>query len=255
MTKMIEKHGGVAHNTPAMREVSLDDHRQAVDFAHRLITGDIGIAIFLTGVGFRYLLEAIERQVDRKRYLDALSDIVTIARGPKTVAAMKDAGLTPSMRVPEPNTWRDLLVMVDKQLPVANQAVAIQAYGKTNPSLIAGLEARGARVVNVAIYQWELPEETSQLEANVRRLADGEIDVVMFTSAHQVVNVQRMADRLQITHELMRQLAETVVVSIGPTTSETLRDAEWPVDVEPDRPKMGTMIAAAAARSREILQK
>ena len=92
VVRLIEKHGGVPHVSPSMRETPLDDHRSAVDFAHRLITGEVDIVVFLTGVGFQELLAIVRRHVARQRYLDALSDIVTIARGPKPAAAMKEAG-------------------------------------------------------------------------------------------------------------------------------------------------------------------
>ena len=55
-----------------MREIPLEKNTKAIDFAHRLITGEIGIAVFLTGVGFQQLLEIVERHVDRDRYLNAL---------------------------------------------------------------------------------------------------------------------------------------------------------------------------------------
>jgi uroporphyrinogen decarboxylase len=70
----------------------------------------------------------------------------------------------------------------------------------------------------------------------------------MFTSAHQVVNVLRMAEQLDVTHELRQQMARMVVASIGPTTSEMLRDNELSVDVEPEHSKMGQLVVAAAER-------
>jgi len=78
--------------------------------------------------------------------------MVTIVRGPKPLAAMREVGLTPTHRVPEPNTWRELLATIDGGIVVANQNVGVQEYGITNRSLIAGLEARGARVHAVRIY-------------------------------------------------------------------------------------------------------
>ena len=51
--RLIEKHGGVAHVSPSMQEVPLEKNKPAVDFAYRLITGEIDMVIFLTGVGFR----------------------------------------------------------------------------------------------------------------------------------------------------------------------------------------------------------
>ena len=92
MTRLIEKFGGRAFVSPSMREVPIEQNREAIDFAHRLITGGIDVMIFLTGVGFRHLLAAVERHVDRQRYLHALADITTICRGPKPVAAMAEVG-------------------------------------------------------------------------------------------------------------------------------------------------------------------
>jgi uroporphyrinogen decarboxylase len=253
IARLIERFGGQAIVSPSMREVPIDENRQAIDFAHRLITGGIDVMVFLTGVGFKHLLAAVERHVDRQRYLDALTDIVTICRGPKPVAAMAEVGLKPTHRVPEPNTWRELLATIDAGIAIANQNVGVQEYGVTNRSLIAGLEARGAHVVNIPVYQWELPANTEPLASNVRAIAAGERDVVMFTSAHQVANLLRMAQQLGLEPQLREALARTVVASIGPTTSEMLQDQDLPVDIVPEHPKMGPLVAAVAEQARDIL--
>jgi uroporphyrinogen decarboxylase len=253
MTRLIERFGGQPLVSPSMREVPIEQNREAIDFAHRLITGGIDVMIFLTGVGFRHLLSAVERHIDRQRYLDSLADITTICRGPKPVAAMAEVGLKPTHRVPEPNTWRDLLATIDGGIPIANLQVGLQEYGITNRSLIAGLEARGASVVNVRVYQWELPVDCGPLEANVRALAAGERDIVLFTSAHQVANMLRIAQQLGLEPALREGLAKTAVASIGPTTSEMLQDHEITVDIEPEHPKMGPLVAAAAERAAEVL--
>ena len=255
MARLIQRHGGVPHVSPSMREAPLAENRLAIDFAHQLITGQISIVIFLTGVGFRHLLAAVERHVDRQRFLDALTDITTICRGPKPAAVMDEFGLKPTYRVPEPNTWRELLMTIDQHVPVASQTVAVQEYGKTNPSLIAGLEARGANVLRIPVYTWELPEDCGPLEANVRALAAGELDVILFTSANQATNLLRVAARLDLEDEARRRLRQTVVASVGPTTSETLRELEFPVDIEPEHPKMGPLVAIAARRSVELRER
>src|SRR5687768_7966829 len=115
MSRLIERFGGQPFVSPSMRETPLDRNPAAVDFAHRLITGGVDGVIFLTGVGFRHLLTQVEKHIDRQRYLDSLADIITICRGPKPVAAMKEVGLTPTVRVPEPNTWRDVLTTIDRE--------------------------------------------------------------------------------------------------------------------------------------------
>ena len=158
MHRLIQRIGGDPYVSPSMREVPIEPNRKAIDFAYRMMTGHVSIVILMTGVGFRYLIKAIERHMDQQRFLDSLSDVITICRGPKPAAAMKEYGLTPTHRVPEPNTWRELLQTIDAQVPISNQIVGLQEYGITNASLIAGLEARGA-IVELLILDAHAGEE------------------------------------------------------------------------------------------------
>lgn len=254
MARMITRSGGVPHVSPSMREVPIEPNRGAIDFAYRLMTGHISVVVLMTGVGFRYLLRAIERHLDQKRFLDSLSDVTTICRGPKPAAAMREVGVTPTYRVPEPNTWRELLQTIDANISIANQTVGLQEYGVTNASLVAGLEARGATVEPVRVYGWEFPADTTPLEANVRALAAGERDMLLLTSAHQVVNLLRMAEQLDMVEELRDGLHQTVIASIGPTTTQMLEECDIHVDFEPGHPKMGHLVTEAASRGVSFVE-
>jgi uroporphyrinogen decarboxylase len=253
MARLIGRHGGLAFVSPSMREDPITDNPAAVDFAHRVMTGQIDIIIFMTGVGVRYLMAGVERHVDRARFLASISDVTTVARGPKPVAVLKELGLDPTFRVPPPNTWREVLATVDKHIPVAQQTIGLQEYGAPNASLVAGLEARGARVETLAVYRWDLPLDSGPLQANIRAIAAGEIDVALFTSSHQVVNMLRVAEGLGLADGLRRGLSETIVASIGPTTSETLSELGLPVDLEPEHNKMGHLVIAAAEQATSLL--
>ena len=145
MTRMIERLGGKPSVSPSMREVPLENNAEAIDFANRLITGQVDLVILMTGVGVRCLMQQIDRQVPRDRFLSALADTTTLVRGPKPVAVLRELGVTPTYRADEPNTWREVLTKIDQHMSVANMAVTLQEYGQTNPSLTAGLEARGNR--------------------------------------------------------------------------------------------------------------
>ncbi len=249
MARLIERFGGIPHVSPSLREVGVDANPDAVDFANRLITGQIDVVILMTGVGTRHLLAQIERHVDKQRFVDALSDVTTIVRGPKPLAVLREWGLTPKHRAPEPNTWREILSLIDDGVSVSNQTVGVQEYGKPNVSLTAGLEARGATVRTVKVYGYDFPLDTAPLEANLRDLADGKLDVAMFTSAHQVVNVLRMAERLGIGDAVRDAFDRIIVASIGPTTSEALQDNDVRVDIEPAHGKMGQLVQAAAEQA------
>jgi uroporphyrinogen decarboxylase len=254
MARMIEKFHGQPFVSPSLREIPIEPNRAAIDFAYRVMTGEVGIVILLTGVGFRHLMRSLEKHVDTQRFLNSLADITTVCRGPKPVVAMKEFGLEPTVRVPEPNTWRELLQTIDAQVPVSNQTVGLQEYGVSNASLIAGLEARGATVLPVRVYTWDLPEDVEPLRENVRQIVAGKRDVLLVTSAHQIVNLLRTADSLGQLDDLRQSLRRMVVASIGPTTSEMLYESELPVDLEPEHPKMGHLVVAAANAANRILQ-
>jgi uroporphyrinogen decarboxylase len=252
MQRMIGRHGGEARVSQSMQEISHAENELAVDFAHRLITGEITTVIFLTGVGFRYLLQTVEKRIDRQRFLDCLSDVTTIARGPKPAAALREVGVTATHRVAEPNTWREIIALVDRELAVASHVIAIQEYGKSNTSLTAGLEARGARVLSVPVYRWALPDDCGPLLENARAIADLEVDVALFTSAQQIVHLLQVAETANLKERLLAGLAYTTVCSIGPTTSEQLRQLGIQVDMEPSRPHMAHLVREAAQRSEEL---
>lgn len=254
MTRLLEKAGAVARVSPSMREVPLEGNRAAIDFANLVISGQIEIVVFMTGVGVRNLLAAIDRHVDRQRFLDALSDVTTLARGPKPVAVLRELGLKPTLVAPEPNTWREVLSTLDKSAPVANRDVAVQEFGVPSVGLVAGLEARGARVTTVRVYQWELPEDLGPLEDNLREIAAGRIDVAMFTSSPQVHNLLAVAARMGIEPEVRAAFERIVIASIGPSTTETLRELNFHVDLEPEHSKMGHLVQAAAAQSAALVQ-
>ncbi|NOY30108.1 MAG: uroporphyrinogen decarboxylase [Planctomycetes bacterium] len=255
MVRLIERMGGIAYVSPSMREVAVDEDRPVIDFANRLITGQVDVVLFLTGVGTRLLVERVAGSIDRQRFLDSLSDIKTVARGPKPTSVLKELGITPTLQVPEPNTWRDILATLDEHLPVTNQTVAIQEYGVRNVSLTAGLEARGALVESVPIYRWDLPEDISLLQENIRRLVAGDLDVALFTAAQQVVHLLRVAKQMDLETPMRHAMRKIVIASIGPTTSETLREEAFPVDFEPSHAKMGHLVHELSQQGVELVEK
>ena len=110
-----------------------------------------------------------------------------------------------------------------------------------------------APVGTLKVYQWDFPIDTAPLAANIRSIAAGDRDIAMFTSAHQVVNMLRMAEQMNVVQPLRREFRRMVIASIGPTTSETLRENKLPVDLEPEHSKMGHLVAAAAERGNQLL--
>ena len=163
---------------------------------------------------------------------------------------MREWNVPVAVTVPEPNTWREILAATEAR-PERN--IAVQEYGRSSPELLEGLRARGAQVTTVPVYQWDLPEDTGPLREAVRRLAAGQFDVVLFTTSVQVSHLLRIAAEEGIEDQVRAALHRMVVASVGPSTSETLREHNLPVDFEPSHPKMGFLVNETSQRAREIL--
>lgn len=254
---IVTSYGGQPLVAPSMREVPLESNAEAIAFAGDLIAGEFDVVVLLTGVGTRALLDIVQRaHGTRKKFVDALAQTVVVARGPKPLAVMRELQVPVWMTAPEPNTWRELLGALDErksELSLDGLNVAVQEYGVSNPDLLAGLEARGARVTRVPVYQWALPEDLEPLRTAVRAVAAGELDVALFTTATQAVHLMTVADTMGLRDAVRDGLQRMAIASIGPTTSLELRQQGIPVDLEPSHPKMGFLVREAAERAQEIL--
>jgi uroporphyrinogen-III synthase len=253
---LILNFGGVPVAAPALREVSLESNPAALKFAEALVRNEFDLVVLLTGVGTRALISVVERHGNRDGFIEALGRTKTAARGPKPVAALRELGLAPWLTAPEPNTWHDLVMALDDRVGKSGLhgwRVAIQEYGVPNPGLVLALETRRASVTRVPVYRWALPEELGPLEAAIDGIGCGSFDVVLFTTGVQVSHLLRVAGDLGKEAAVRSGLANMVVASIGPTTTETLRKNRLEPDLEPTHPKMGFLVKEAAAGARAIL--
>jgi len=255
---IVTSYGGEPLVAPSMREVPIESNAEAVRFIDDLIAGEFDVVILLTGVGSRVLLDIVQRvQGTRKRLIEALKETVVVCRGPKPLAVMREIDVPVFLTAPEPNTWRELLAALDErksELSLAGLNVAVQEYGASNPDLLAGLESRGAKVTPVPVYQWALPEDVEPLRKAARAIAEGELDVVLFTTATQAVHLMQVAAELRLADRVLAGLQRMVVGSIGPTTSEELRQRGIPIDLESSHPKMGYLVREAAERAADALR-
>jgi len=252
---LLARHGAHVLAAPALREVPIEANADAVEFVARLERGELDVVILLTGVGTRALVDAVRPRCPTDRLVELLRRVRIVARGPKPVAALRALDLLPDVRVPEPNTWRELLDTLDRELPVHGLRVAVQEYGKANPALLDGLAARGADVLRVPVYRWALPHDLAPLRAAIARLVARDADVVVFTTAVQLDHLLRVAAESPNGADAVRSALRDVVVvaSIGPTVAEALGEAGLPVDVTPDHPKLGWLANAIADQAPALV--
>lgn len=250
MARLIEANGGRPFVAPSLRETPAADEK-LLPFAERLLAGAFDMMVFLTGAGTRLLQQRVTVHYGPTRLPAALRGLTVVARGSKTVAALREMGAPIAIAVPEPNTWREVLAATEGR---PERRVAIQEYGVSNQALLRGLRERGAEVTPVRVYQWELPEDATRLEEAVRRLAAGAFDVALFTTSVQIAHLLEMAARFGLEVAVRRGLGRAMTASIGPTTTEALEEHGVHPDLETTQHKMGMFVAEAAARAGEIVR-
>jgi uroporphyrinogen-III synthase len=255
--RLITTYGGQPVVAPALQEVPLESNSIALEFSRMLVHDEFDMVIFLTGVGVRALMKSVEGAYSRESIAEALRRTKVVARGPKPVSALKECGVNPVLVAPEPNTWREVLQVLDgdsNSAPMNGARIAVQEYGTPCSELLAALKERGARVTRVPVYQWSLPADTAPLIEAIRLLARGEIDVVLVTTSMQAENLFKVAKDTGMEQSVRDNLGRCVIASIGPTTSEYLRSAGLQPDIEASRPRMGFLVKEAAERAPEILK-
>jgi len=249
--RLIRSQRGEPFVAPSMREVRLAENPQAFEFAERLFRGDFEMMILLTGVGTRLLNDVVSTRYPEDSFKNALLALTLVVRGSKPMAVLREWGIPATVMVPEPNTWREILASIEGR---SERKIVVQEYGRPATELIEALRARGAEVSTVPVYQWDLPLDCGPLREAVRRLAAGEFDVALFTTSIQVPHLIRIAVEEGLEEEVRRAMKKIVVASVGPSTSETLREFGFEPDMEPSHPKMGFLVNETAARAWKILQ-
>ena len=136
------------------------------------------------------------------------------AIGPGTADALAAHGVVPD-RIAEPYLAEGLLDAFASRV-MHGQHVLLPRAEESRRVLVEGLEAMGSHVDELILYVADVPKERDA--DALRRLRDGEIDVVTFASSSAVRNLTTMLDGD------VRPLRRTLIAAIGPITAQTVRD-------------------------------
>jgi uroporphyrinogen-III synthase len=250
VASLIRKYGGTPFLAPALSEVPDVDPERI-----RALIGDwestpLEIFIFQTGVGTRALFAATDSMGLTPALLRVLEASIVVVRGPKPTAALGARKVRIDLSADDPFTTHEVLAQLREahlEAPLRGKRVVVQRYGETNRELEAALESEGAEVIEIATYRWAVPEDTAPMQRLIDALGRDEIDLVAFTSASQASNLFTVAQRIGKEASLTQSLGRTLVASIGPVCSATLRKLAVRVDVEAKPPKLGPLIDAINA--------
>ena len=246
MADLVRRYGGIPVSVPAVSEVPVNCSPEVSEFIDAISCGTIRIVVFFTGVGVNTLFREAEQLGRLPELVSALQNLTIVCRGPKPSAPLRKMGISITLNAREPFTTYELLAELAK-LDLKNEVVGIVHYGERNEQLTQVLNVIGAKVYELSLYMWLLPEDISGLQNLINDCLWQHVDAMAFTSQVQVRHLFLVASRMGCEHQLATTLQRDIVVaSVGPTCTAVLQEYGVVPHVVPEHPKMGYLIKALA---------
>jgi len=246
LAELVARRGGVPMLAPALEEVPDIDPQAVLAVIARWRVDPFKICIFQTAVGTRALFSATDAANLTAELKELLAASTVVVRGPKPVGELNARDIRIDIRAASPFTTEMVLAAL-AGTTVKDSSILVQRYGAANQELTTALEARGATVHEIATYRWALPANTQPLIELLEALAQDRVDAVVFTSAVQMHNLHAIARQAGSATLLASHLNRSIVASIGPVCSRTLREYGVTPSLEASPPKLGPLMVALDA--------
>jgi uroporphyrinogen-III synthase len=244
LARLVEKHGGAPVCVPAVHEAPHIEAEAVVVLLDELAAGQHEVVIFMTGVAVSLLFELAQELGRHAELVASMRNVTTVCRGPKPTAALRGFGVPPTLSAREPFTAAELIDALS-ELELAGRRVLMFNYGERSETLSETLLARRADLREFWLYQWQLPADTVALEELVRRIVDRKVDALAVTCQIQFRHLYQIAERLDLSRELVDALRNDVVVAaVGPTCRAIIEVHGVRPHVMPEHPKMGPLVMA-----------
>jgi uroporphyrinogen-III synthase len=238
---LLERRGAEVVRAPAL---SLDPH-QVDDDQLRAATDDVlarPVDLFLatTGIGMRSWFRAAEAWGELPRLLEHLAQAEILARGPKSVGALRRFGLR-ELWAPESEEFDDVLDHL-RGRDLTGKRIVVQEHGQSLSMAGHALRRRGADVTTVSVYRVVAAEDPEPTFRIIDLIADRGLDAVTFTSAPAVAALMDAAGSVGRRDEVITAFQADVVAScVGPVTSAAFE--MWGVPtIFPDRSRLAAMV-------------
>jgi uroporphyrinogen-III synthase len=231
LAQMLEEEGATPLRCPMVSILDAPDTAPVLAWIDDLIAGRLDLVVLMTGEALRRLLGFAERAGRRDEFVQALARTPVLTRGPKPVRALKEIGLAPAL-VAEAPTTPGVIATLGKE-PLRGKTVGVTLYGEPNPALERFLSDSGAAVRAVMPYVFAPATDADRVAEVLRRMADGGVQFILFTSSPQVDRLFEVAEQRGLQELLRQALERTKVAAVGPVAAQTLRDCGARADICP----------------------
>lgn len=231
---LLERRGASVLRCPLVDILDAPDPAPVLDWLRRFNAGGCDDLLLFTGEGLSRLLDVLDRHApaDRVDFIARLAQVRIVVRGPKPARVLRELGLRPE-RIAEPATTPGMIACL-REFDLRGRRVGVQLYGsEPNVPLMTFLAEAGAQALPVAPYRYADDACDTDVLALMRRLQQGEVDAIAFTSLQQVERLFRLANGQGQGEALNEALRRTVVAAVGPVVAEALTRRGVAVKVVP----------------------
>jgi uroporphyrinogen-III synthase len=238
---LLERRGAKVEWAPALsltpNRVDAAALRAATD---RVLAAPVDMFLATTGVGMRAWFDAVEDWGLLDRLLDVLGRAEILARGPKSVGALRARGLR-EVWSPASEEFDAVLEHL-RSRDLTGRRIVVQEHGHSLSMAAHALRRQGATVETVAVYRVVSAADPTPIFGLVDSVADGQLDAVTFTSAPAVAAFMEAASSVGRREEVISAFqADVIACCVGPVTAAAFERLGVPT-IFPERSRTGAMV-------------
>jgi uroporphyrinogen-III synthase len=181
---MLEAQGALTLRCPLVLIADAPDPAPVLAWLRRFIAAPPDDLVLMTGEGLRRLRSLADRGGLEAAFRGALGQVRAITRGPKPARALREIGLSPSLRAERPTSEGVVAALAQGEL--AGRRVALQLYPDAPATLVDFLANAGALPDPVWPYVYLPASGGDAIRELIEEIAAGRIDALAFTSAAQI---------------------------------------------------------------------
>jgi len=222
MAASLQRLGAEVIVFPTIRIEPVTDYAQMDDAIARLAAFRWIIFTSINGVEMFF-----DRMLALGRDARSLASCKVAAIGPATAQALRERFVCVDC-MPREYVAEEVVAALQEKEDVGGKRILLPCAGAARPVLPHELRRLGAEIEELTLYETSC--ETDPPAEARQRIADGEVDVITFTSSSTVANFAKI-----FGEERAREISEKVMcASIGPITSQTARELGIRIKLEAD---------------------
>jgi uroporphyrinogen-III synthase len=238
---LLERRGARVEWAPALsRDPNHVDDADLLAATRGVLERPVDMFLATTGVGMRAWFDAAGRWGLREELVAAIGRAEILARGPKSVGALRAQGLR-ELWSPESECFEDVLAHL-RGRDLTGLRIVVQEHGQSLSMVAHALRRQGADVTVVTVYRVAGAEDPAPMFRMVDLVAERKLDAVTFTSAPAVAALMDAAGVTGRRDEVAAAFqADVVATCVGPVTAAAFE--LWGVPtVTPERSRLAAMV-------------